>query len=669
MGPQFRPLCLALVCAALWLAGGAGAPSPARADSETLAVFVGEDLSVLSLASRRPESPDRAPAVARVVTAQEIRARGLRTLADVLMLEPGFYVRPGERGSTPYLRGVGQGILLLYDGVPLGSNVTKSVHPLDEDLSLAGVQRIEIIRGPGSVLWGPDAYAGIVNIVPYSGKDRPGARVQAWAGTDHRRGTALSWGWAGRDLAGFLSVSAEKNRYWTDTFALPGDGPGGAAETGRLDDASFADAVATLEVGDWLRMTARWSDHTNRFVLQGPESLRWEGRRRAPARFIKASATRRLGISDVTVNAFYENLPLEVTDVDVTRSQENHIWSAEVLWYRPLDPAGGLTLGAGYRNNRAEDAVVRDGFLPDFLKPSSSVFVPQVTQASFDDRLLSAFAQVRRRWGPVDLWAGLRLDDSDAYRSTISVTAGLQWEPAEAWRIKASYGSAYRNPYAAQLYGDRSFDPEGIRTGAVQVAWTPSPADQVQLTAFYSRLTDHLAEDPYGGLSMPETERLWGLELDGRWRLHPRLDLRASLTVLGDDADPERYRSLAALFVRPDGTVEPVFEEWEKPFDLGPDVMASAGGTWTLGPGCTLSVDALWTSELPYAYDKGRFVGTYDGERFLRAALQWRDVPVAGSTLRLAASNLLDQGGRVPGIYGPADRPPLRVWVEWSYRW
>ena len=65
---------------------------------------------------------------------------------------------------------------MLYEVITT-SDVTKSLHPFDRELSLASVKRLEIVRGPGSVLWGPDAFAGIVNVVPMTGKDLDGAET------------------------------------------------------------------------------------------------------------------------------------------------------------------------------------------------------------------------------------------------------------------------------------------------------------------------------------------------------------------------------------------------------------------------------------------------------------------------------------------------------------
>ncbi len=183
------------------------APGP----DDTMLMFVGEDLDMLTIASRREESASQAPAVARVISREEFKTDGSFTLAQALDRTPGFYMARQEWGTKPYLRGIPDSVLFLYDTVPLLSDMTKSVHPLDEELSLAPVKRIEIIRGPGSVLWGPDAFAGIVNVVPLTGRDVNGVETGAYYGhPGDARGFHIN---AGHDAGlwdAFVSISGRE---------------------------------------------------------------------------------------------------------------------------------------------------------------------------------------------------------------------------------------------------------------------------------------------------------------------------------------------------------------------------------------------------------------------------------------------------------------------------
>ena len=68
--------------------------------SDTSLLFVGEDISMLTIASRRAESPENAPAIAGVITSAEIEKKGYKTLAEILSDLPGFYISPDQSGSV-----------------------------------------------------------------------------------------------------------------------------------------------------------------------------------------------------------------------------------------------------------------------------------------------------------------------------------------------------------------------------------------------------------------------------------------------------------------------------------------------------------------------------------------------------------------------------------------
>lgn len=659
-------LCLALE------ALSAPAVVPAAQEVDPLVFFAGEDLSVLSVASRRPETPQRAPATVRVITSQDILVRGFRTLADVLRHEAGFVIRPGERGSTPYLRGVRDGILFLYDGVPMRSPLTKSVHPLDEDLSLADVDRVEIVLGPGSVLWGPDAYAGIVNVVPRRTVDADGMGVRVWGGSEDLRGAGCVLKGRRGTVSGRLTVSGQSYRAWDDTYPSlhpPAAGVAPAAAvpgpTDTLEDSYAWETVGTVTVGDRLSFTGRLADARSRYTMTSTDGITWAGEKRAPVSLLKASALQRIGSSDLSLTASFSHVPFALTDADVSRRQDDNVFAADLLWYRPWGEGGGITLGAGYRHDRTEDAVVRDGFLPDFLKPPYRVFVPPLLQADFDNAMGSAYGQVRRRIGPVDVWLGLRVDDPDAYRSTTSFSAGAAWHFHEDWRIKATYGTAYRTPYAAQLYADRALDPESIETAAVELNWNPGADKSVSFTVYHSTVSDHLQEDPYGGLSRPSHHRFTGAELWGRWAVHAALDLFGSAAAVGVTDDNVAYRVLRAFYLAPDGTRIPIEETWSSLLDCGPEWSATAGLHWHPAKDFGFVVQGLVTGPWSATYDEGRTLEEFAGEKHVRASLTLRNVGPKGSVIQVVADNVLDQGGSVPGIFGPAERPPFRAWVEW----
>jgi iron complex outermembrane receptor protein len=123
-------------------------------------------------ASKRLQSTSDAPASVTVITADDIQKYGYRTLADILESVRGFYITYDRENSFLGVRGFGRlgdwnsRILLLIDGHRINDNVNGDAFLgteflLDVDL----IERIEIIRGPSSSLYGADAFLAVINVV------------------------------------------------------------------------------------------------------------------------------------------------------------------------------------------------------------------------------------------------------------------------------------------------------------------------------------------------------------------------------------------------------------------------------------------------------------------------------------------------------------------------
>ena len=126
-------------------------------------------------ASKHEQKITEAPSSVSVVNREEIQTYGYRTLADVLRSLQGFHVSYDRNYAFLGTRGVNLGdfnsrVLLLVDGHRLNNNLTDGAYIdtaclLDLDL----VDRVEVIRGPGSVLYGNNAFFGVVNVVTRKG--------------------------------------------------------------------------------------------------------------------------------------------------------------------------------------------------------------------------------------------------------------------------------------------------------------------------------------------------------------------------------------------------------------------------------------------------------------------------------------------------------------------
>ncbi len=422
--------CLIWIAGALAPSGYAAAKSSACSNSEddTMLMFVGMDLEVLSIASRREESASQAPAIARVITRKQIESSGYSTLSEVLSMTPGFYMAPREWGSMPYLRGIQNSALFLYDTVPLHSNIDKSVNPLGYELSLAPVKRIEIIRGPGSVLWGPDAYGGIVNIVPLEGKDIKGAETGAVYNSvgENQAGGYVNAGGSRGPWDLFVSASARYGReddrgvnlvsFWSgEEGPVP---PGERYGSSEPDAAKYLDFVGRLSYNSLFSVTGRFSDFEKPYSVSAGSRDTWEESRSTPFSFVKAEGRFDLDSnSAVRVMGYWNASESEYEVVDKSHSPEQSTYYGEMIYDRRFLSGQGLfTGGLSYRSRDVYDAPVWDSYVPDYLSdPENLSFLPDVKQADYDNDLLSFFGQYSHKIGRMDVFLGARFDDHDSY--------------------------------------------------------------------------------------------------------------------------------------------------------------------------------------------------------------------------------------------------------------
>ena len=176
-------LVLALFSASFCRAQSPSVPDPQTADLTQLSLEELLNVHVYA-ASKHLENVNDAPSSVTIVTAEEIQEFGYRTLADILESVPGFYITYDRYSSYVGVRGFGRlgdwnsRVLLLIDGnrmndVVLGQALLGTEFPLDLDL----IQRVEIVRGPSSSLYGAEAFFAVINVITRKGPDLRGPEV------------------------------------------------------------------------------------------------------------------------------------------------------------------------------------------------------------------------------------------------------------------------------------------------------------------------------------------------------------------------------------------------------------------------------------------------------------------------------------------------------------
>jgi len=178
--------------------------------AEDLLLFF--EVEELVIATRHKIPVKKAPAIATVITAKEIRNMGARNLLDILRKVPGIGVSIHDMSAydAVEIRGIktstSEKILFMVDGHSVNNIVTGDSLKTFIYLSADAIKRVEVIRGPGSALYGANAFVGVINVVTKKAEDINGLQVTAGAGSFNTQHYNLIFGHKENELkiSGYL---------------------------------------------------------------------------------------------------------------------------------------------------------------------------------------------------------------------------------------------------------------------------------------------------------------------------------------------------------------------------------------------------------------------------------------------------------------------------------
>lgn len=184
----------------------------------------------VSIATKSEQKISEAPAIVTVITEEVIKNSGARYLTDILKDVPGFefaksrmgIVNIGVRGVKDILTSAR--FLVLKDGVPFNDAMYSSGISMNKQFDINSIQRIEVIRGPGSALYGRNAFIGVVNIITKTGKDGFNPEIYTSIGMLNTMSIGGSVSSYYNDLRSYISFEKTISDVTNSTFA---DGFGG----------------------------------------------------------------------------------------------------------------------------------------------------------------------------------------------------------------------------------------------------------------------------------------------------------------------------------------------------------------------------------------------------------------------------------------------------------
>ena len=439
---RFRARLLLLGCASVFQSGADAADHVSLASLAELSLEELSNIEITSVSKRAERLSDAAASVF-VITAEDIRHSGARSLPEVLRLAPNLQV--AQVSATGYVisaRGFNSNsankLLVLIDGrsvyTPLFSGVFWDV----QDVLLEDVERIEVISGPGGTLWGVNAVNGVINVITRSADDTQGALVAAGAGNRDNDVAVRYGGKLGVD--GSYRVYAKHfDRFSTET------------EDGiRKDDAWHKRQVGFRT--DWRRAGDTLTVHGNAYdgaegqPLPGTIEITGVPLPLGTISVSGANVTARWshaleGGSNVSLQAYVDR-----TRREVPPSFTETLTLVDLQFQHSLRPIGrhALVWGAEYRYGR--DHVRNATFLTAALGPPPRPFFGFLPE-KLDQRWWSVFAQdeVSLR-EDLRLTLGARAERNDYTGTEFLPSLRLAWKLAPEHLLWAAASRTVRAP-------------------------------------------------------------------------------------------------------------------------------------------------------------------------------------------------------------------------------
>ncbi|MFG6461570.1 TonB-dependent receptor plug domain-containing protein [Roseateles sp. DXS20W] len=556
---------------ACWAGTQALALAQPSSEEDELAQVYG-DKTTISLATGASQSLRRAPAVATVITAQDIALMGATDVDQVLATVPGIHVGRNNGGYNPLyiVRGIYSEFnvqtLVLYNGVPMTTMFVGNRGTLWAGLPVANIARIEVIRGPGSALYGADAYAGVINIVTKGPADIPGLELGLRAGSFASRDGWLQYGGA----VGPVAVAAYLRAGRTDGFKeiVQADGqtaldaafgthaslaPGPVNTGYDAVDAHVEGSYGALRVRAGYLLRDNVGTGTGAGVALDPVGKGRNQRWMASASLADIELAPQLKLNLTAsyfqfINQFPTALRVFPPGAFGGRFPDGML-GAPNTWERQLRTSAVVAyngwaghqwrFGVGhddldmYRTQEFKNfTLIESGPLIGMPVPTPGgqlIEFPVDKSFATPQRRRVSYAYAQDEWRLAPDWtltAGLRRDDYSDFGSTTNPRMALVWDASLDVTAKLLVGRAFRAPSFSEEYsinnpvirGNPSLRPEKISTAEAAVSWQLGEQAQVQASAFRYEMTDIIRSASVGGgvseYNNAGTQRGHGFELE-----------------------------------------------------------------------------------------------------------------------------------------------------------
>lgn len=525
----------------------------ATPDEAELALSYGShDFVTIATGVSQPLSS--APAAATVITADDIRRMGAVDLNQVLETVPGLHVGLSSLRFSPVysIRGIhtdkNPQVLVLVNGTPITQSFLGD-RGVNFNMPVESVSRIEVIRGPGSAVYGADAFSGVIDIITKSGQDYQGVETGIRAGSFD---TVATWGMYGgriNDIDVSLSIegsttngdsgrtaSSDAQSVFDQLFATTASQAPGSFSTG----ADRVDTRIELTTQNWFTRFWNW-----RLIDQGvgpglTQSLDPKGHAEADNYLIEVglheqqiadhwTAEARISYMDINsqseqtlfpagtvlpigsdgnINLVSPVQPVAFTDGLIGNPEvyEQHLRLDSAALYRGLrDHTWRIGAGLYYSElSSKETKNFGPGVIDGTLTPINGALT-SVTNTPYnfmpDESRTVQYLSLQDQWNFAPDWnltTGVRYDHYSDFGSTVNPRLALVWNTRQDLTTKLLYGRAFRAPSFAELFtinnpvviGNPDLDPETINTYELAFDYHPTFDTRIGLSLFKYKIED-----------------------------------------------------------------------------------------------------------------------------------------------------------------------------------
>ncbi|GAX62209.1 TonB-dependent receptor [Candidatus Scalindua japonica] len=488
--------------------------------------------AVITIATKHKTFISKAPGIATVITSRQIKQMGSRTLIDVLKIVPGFSISMDETGESEIaVRGVlddaSQKINVLIDGHSINDVWRGGAMWNFNDLPVENIKKIEVIRGPGSALYGQNAFLAVVNIVTKDTEDIDGFQVTTSGGSFSTQNYNLLFGREYGDLkvSGFLdyfdtqgfSKKIEQDILFPNSFSKsPGQSQNRKEKTDLNLKLSYKNLEARVKY-----MKKRRKDYIGVNNALNDESVLRDTYIFSELTY-KLSLGERLHIApkvyydQYNYDPFFEQRPDGFVDrvgrlhpdgmKGRLRFKQRTIGFDNQVNYKAFE-GNELTFGFQYEWIHQGDIHYGANFNPATFAP-----LPLVTDFSAD--LPFTRRATRQIWAlylqdewnitkDIDLTVGVRHDQFTRFGGTTNPRVGLIWRFIEDAHLKLLFATAFKAPSFQELFlmnnsvkvGNPDLDPEKINTFEVGVGYNVNSYLRASINYFFNRIRDKIIVD------------------------------------------------------------------------------------------------------------------------------------------------------------------------------